>query len=57
MRQFRSSAFSEFKAMEKDEFMKEFKDTFSKGYDSEKHGPSKDLYSFENISMNFIYQE
>ena len=31
MRQFRSSAFTEFKAMEKDEFMKEFKDTFSAG--------------------------
>jgi len=47
MRQFRSSAFTEFKAMEKDEFMKEFKDTFSEGYNPEIHGPSKDLYSFE----------
>lgn len=53
MRQFRSSAFSEFKAMEKDEFMKEFKDTFAKGYDSEKHGPSKDLYSFERYFNEF----
>jgi len=53
MRQFRSSAFSEFKAMEKDEFMKEFKDTFAKGYDSEKHGPSKDLYSFEKYFNEF----
>ena len=53
MRQFRSSAFSEFKAMEKDEFMKEFKDTFSKGYDSEKDGPSKDLYSFEKYFNEF----
>ena len=53
MRQFRSSAFTEFKAMEKDEFMKEFKDTFAKGYDSEKHGPSKDLYSFERYFNEF----
>jgi len=53
MREFRSSAFSEFKAMEKDEFMKEFKDTFAKGYDSEKHGPSKDLYSFEKYFNEF----
>ena len=53
MRQFRSSALTEFKAMEKDEFMKEFKDTFAKGYDSEKHGPSKDLYSFERYFNEF----
>ena len=46
MRQFRSSAFTEFKAMEKDEFMKEFKDTFSEGYDKDKHGPSRDRYYF-----------
>ena len=53
MREFRSSAFSEFKAMEKDEFMKEFKDTFSKGYDPEKDGPSRDLYSFEKYFNEF----
>ena len=53
MRQFRSSAFTEFKAMEKDEFMKEFKDTFSEGYDKDKHGPSKDLYSFERYFNEF----
>ncbi len=46
LRLFRSSAFTEFKAMEKDEFMKEFKDTFSEGYDKDKHGPSKDLVFF-----------
>ena len=53
MRQFRSSAFTEFKAMEKDEFMKEFKDTFSEGYDKDKHGPSRDLYSFERYFNEF----
>ena len=53
MREFRSAAFTEYKGLEKDEFMKEFKDTFAKGYDSEKHGPSKDLYSFERYFNEF----
>ena len=53
MRQFRSSAFTEFKAMEKDEFMKEFKNTFSEGYDPDKDGPSKDLYSFNKYFTEF----
>ena len=47
MRDYRKAAFAEFKAIEKDEFVKEFKDTFSEGYNPEIHGPSKDLYSFE----------
>jgi hypothetical protein len=53
MRQFRSAAFSEFKSMEKDEFSKEFKNTFSKGYDPDKDGPSEDLYSFNRYFTEF----
>tara|TARA_R100000234_G_scaffold108064_1_gene79352 strand:+ start:509 stop:1576 length:1068 start_codon:yes stop_codon:yes gene_type:complete len=53
MRQFRSAAFSEFKSMEKDEFSKEFKNTFSEGYDPDKDGPSKDLYSFNRYFTEF----
>ena len=53
MREFRSAAFTEYKGLEKDEFMKEFKDTFSEGYDKDKHGPSKDLYSFERYFNEF----
>ena len=49
MRDYRKAAFAEFKAVEKDEFIKEFKDNFSKDYDPNNpdHGPSKDLYGFE----------
>jgi len=53
MMAYRKAAFAEFKAVEKDEFIKEFKDNFSKDYDPEKHGPSKDLYGFERYFNEF----
>jgi len=53
MREFRSAAFTEYKGLEKDEFMKEFKDTFTKDYDPKIHGPSKDLYGFEKYFNEF----
>ena len=53
MMAYRKAAFAEFKSVEKDEFIKEFKDNFSKDYDPEKHGPSKDLYGFERYFNEF----
>jgi hypothetical protein len=53
LRLFRSSAFTEFQGLERDQFSKRIKDGFKQGYDLEKHGPSEDLYAFERYFNEF----
>ena len=53
LRLFRSSAFTEFQGLERDQFSKRIKDGFKQGYDPEKHGPSEDLYAFERYFNEF----
>jgi hypothetical protein len=59
MRDYRKAAFAEFKAIEKDEFAKEFKENFAKDYDpnNPEHGPSKDLYGFRRYFNEFYLPE
>ena len=53
LRLFRSSAFTEFQGLERDQFSKRIKDGFKEGYDPEKHGPSENLYAFERYFNEF----
>jgi len=52
-RQFRSSAVTEFEALERNKNTKMFKKSFEEGYDKTKHGPSKEVYAFNKYFNNF----